>query len=139
MGHARGVPLNILKSADLSISKGIIISLDLILALPIALLSMYLFFIAFRQTSVYMVNMSVSKTSYLKLFGISQDISYMIENEHMNYNKTLYVGEGIAKTDEAQLSLMRHYDIICRINEICRIVEINGISYVMVVEYENTS
>lgn len=111
----------------------------MMIALPIAMLSIYVSFIAVQGTWSYLTSSASSSVAYLRLYGLSQSAEYLAENGHLNYNETLAVLNELGGSERIYAYLEPYGPGTCQAGSICRVVEISNLSYVMVMSNENTS
>ncbi len=118
--------------------KLVIISLDLLAALPILTIAFALFFSSVGGTQPYLLSLGVSQAAGLREATASQLISSQIDGGPANYS----TAEGIASRVSSSYNVSSRLVGLdeaqaCEIGRtLCRLVTISGNAYLLVVSYE---
>ncbi|MGC8538651.1 MAG: hypothetical protein ACP5MK_02170 [Candidatus Micrarchaeia archaeon] len=113
--------------------KAVIFSLDTLLSIPIAILSVLLLIESYSYQAGSIAAIYNSDYSILRAQAISQEIIYGTGGNFSNafFDKL----GGIAKVYPVNDA----FNMSCGISYLCRIVTIKGSAYLMVFSYENAS
>ncbi len=111
-----------------------IIASDMLIAIPIALASISLLFAGIYNSQSYLQSYARSEYSWIRYYSISQQMVTASYGAAGGYaNKTVAV-ESIAKYYNVSVSLTSVSDSSQCTNGFCRVVEIDGIAKLLVVQ-----
>lgn len=120
--------------------KCAMISLDLLVAIPIALAASYLLFTNFSQSSNYQVNSFSFYADRLNKYTASQELASAIDTSNINYSSAIKLVDSQSILFGFNISIIGlNANTICTEASVCRIIEIGGHSYILVVKNENSS
>ena len=109
----------------------------MLVAIPIALAASYLLFASFASSAGYQVNVSSYYSSRLDQYTVSQELASAIDLGAISYSQasTLLKSESALMHLNISIEPLRAENSCTRAS-ICRIVEVEGNSYILVVENE---
>ena len=121
--------------------KLVMVSLDLMAALPIASLAFILLFSSMRNSQAYLLNSADFQGRYLDEMTVSQQIAGLLDLGNLNYTSSLQSAEKMSAENGFVLSIspLDSPDPCAQPSAVCRIVTISGSAYLLVLSYENAS
>lgn len=121
--------------------KLMILSLDLMLALPIASVAFLLLFSSIRGSQDYQLASAAFTNRDLNAFTVSQQIATTLDASALNHSMALLIASNISKEHGLTSSMTIPEDAMtCTpLLAVCRLVTISGSSYVLVVSHESAS
>lgn len=114
--------------------KAILISLDMIMALPFACLAILLLFSAFYGSQAYLSNSSQSSEEMIALYYRSQFITDVVSAQGMTYSLAYSFLTSYSKSYGLDFFLSPYGSTPasgCGYSQICRIETISGASYLL--------
>ncbi len=120
--------------------KLVIISLDMLVALPILSVAMLLLFSSIRGTQGYLLALGGSQGARLNALVASQRIAQAIDASY-NYSVAMSSSESISSSYGLVSRIVGQYDAQACGSQyaLCRLVTVSGSTYLLVVNYENAS
>ncbi len=119
--------------------KGMAMSLDLLVSLPILAASFYIAASAFSSSAAYVYSSSTASASFLNAFTRMALISHFIQFSGLNYSESAH----FASQNSNGSIYIRNFSIRgngarCPESSTCSIAIIGNSAYMMVSRYENT-
>ncbi len=125
-------------SVDMNACKRAMISMDLLLAMPIALAASYLLFANFSYTSNYQITSSSFYSNKLNQYAVSQELASAIDAGGINYSSAIRLVHSQYALFNFNISIIDlSENAACGETSVCRIIEIERNSYLLVVRNEN--
>ncbi len=121
--------------------KAVMISLDILIAMPIALATVYLLIYSAKSTIGYQLSSSSFYSAKLYQYSISQYLTGSIENGNLDYANAIQLLNSEARQFKISMSIKNTSESVkyCDYYSTCRIVEIGGDSYLLVIGNETTN
>lgn len=110
--------------------------LDMLIAMPIAILGMVIFMYSMHSFQNVAYAMSSRGSWMFRLYSLGQEISSTIYYSHLNYSSSMALANAIAPPG-VDVSLQLGMDHSCNSGESCRFVEIESKAYTMVISSES--
>lgn len=122
-----------------AVGKGVIVSLDLMLALPIASVAFLLLFSSIKSSQSYLASSANSEGRSLEALVVSQQIANKLDSSALNYSGAVGIAANISAAHGFGvriLSLGSGYSCGSLLT-ICRLVTLSGSVYVLLVYNES--
>ncbi len=120
--------------------KGILVSLDMIIALPIASATILLLISSYHSNVSQLSGLAANETAQLNLYDKSQILVGTLNKLHLNYSESTLLINNYS-TFNLLNSTIENFDTVnsttCIGIVVCRIVQINGNSYLLVIKNES--
>ncbi len=121
-------------------AKLMLISLDLLLALPVAAVSSLLLFSIIESSGAYIYGTANYQTKLLHLYSSSQAVASMLCNANLSYGNasravSSYYNSGVI----SRLAFANSFSYCTDRLTLCRFVVISGKNYILVTYYENAN
>ncbi len=118
--------------------KLVIISMDLMIAIPLSLAAFYIMLVGANSIIGYQHQSSTLSSSRLRDIALSQELAVAIDFGPMNYSNAAALIHNSAIESNSTINLSGiSYNETC--NAVCRIVEIRNASYLLVIGNESPS
>ena len=121
--------------------KLVIISLDLIVALPVLSVAALLLFSSIRGTQGYLLSLGNSESARLNALVVSQQIAEKIDASAANYSTAVRIAGSTSAAYNISRSLLAYSgpSPCGGARTVCRLVTISGNAYLLVLNYESPS
>lgn len=117
--------------------KMVIVSLDLMLALPVLTAGVVFLFSSISGSQSYLLAQAKSQGRYISLLSSSQRIAGALDSQEMNYSSAVALASGMAAEGGLSASIVASADSCGVPNAMCRLVTISGSSYFLVLSNES--
>ncbi len=118
--------------------KLVLVSLDLMLALPILTAGFAFLFSSIGGSQSYLLTLANSQDRYLNLFSSSQKIATVLDSQRMNYSSAASFASETAIGEGMSATLGPSPDSCYAPFTLCRLVTVSGDSYFLVLSYESS-
>ncbi len=121
--------------------KLVLISLDLVVALPIVATSFALLFSSIGGSQGYLLGLASFQNRYLYAVTVSHTAASSLDSGTMNYSVAIQLVQNISKESGLGLSVTNYSSPgPCYESKVlCRLVTLTDSAYLLVVNYANTS
>ena len=121
--------------------KLVIISLDLLLALPVLTLGVTLLFSSVNDSQLRLLSLAEAHNRTLDLLTASQQIAVKVDSGAYNFSSAYAAAAELASSSglKAEITQLNHTAACAEPFSQCRIVTIGGMAYLLVLSHENTS
>ncbi len=118
--------------------KLVIISLDLLVALPILTLVLALLFSSVKGTQAYLPELGLTQEAWLRAAVASQLCASRVDLQAGNMTSANSIAAGIASSLNVSVSMVPYQDTrpCGSARALCRLVTVSGHAYLLVVSYE---
>jgi len=120
--------------------KALIVSLDAMISIPIVFASFLLLFGSFHGYVVQLNSLAQMQSGELKLYSKSQLLVQMLNSLNLNYTTFLSASSNFSSFNQINLTITKITNTtsaLCSRKYVCRIVDIENNSYLMVLKNEN--
>lgn len=118
--------------------KLVLVSLDLMLALPILTAGFAFLFSSIGGSQSYLLTLAKSQDRYLGLLSSSQRIASVLDSQQMNYSSAERFASEAAAEEGISARMSSDANACGAPLTVCRLVTVSGNSYFMVLSYESS-
>jgi hypothetical protein len=119
--------------------KLMIVSLDLMLALPIVTAGFAFLFSSIASSQPYLADLAVSQNITLSMLSVSQRISAAIGLEGLNYSEAEGLASSLAYAGGVSYRIQKD-PVGCGMpSTLCRVITISGSAYVLVLSHASAN